>query len=380
MNIDLKQIPSPCYVIEERLLRKNLELINKVQKEAGVKIILALKGFAMFSTFGIVKQYLETCTASSFNEAKLCNEEMKSKAHLYSPVYLENEFDELLKLCSHITFNSLSQWEKFKSKVFLVPQKISCGLRINPEYSEVKTDLYNPCIAGSRLGIRAENLGNKLPGGIDGLHFHSLCENNSYTLENTLKSVEEKFGQLLKQVKWLNMGGGHLMTHKEYNVQHLIDLLKNFKNKYPNLEIILEPGGAVGWQTGYLVATVQDIIDSKGIKVAMLDVSFSAHTPDCLEMPYKPMIHGATDITEGKPTYRMGGITCLAGDYLGDYSFARPLKTGDKIIFDDMIHYTMVKTTTFNGVAHPSIGIWTDDSKFKLVRKFGYEDYKNRLS
>ncbi|MDD5569815.1 MAG: carboxynorspermidine decarboxylase [Bacteroidales bacterium] len=380
MNIDLKQIPSPCYVLEERLLRKNLELINKVQKEAGVKIILALKGFAMFSTFKIVKQYLETCTASSLNEAKLCNQEMKGKAHLYSPVYLENEFDELLKLSSHITFNSLSQWDKFKNKVLANTQKISCGLRINPEYSEVKTDLYNPCIAGSRLGIRAENLGNKLTDGIEGLHFHSLCENNSYTLENTLKSVEEKFSHLLKQAKWLNMGGGHLMTHKEYNVQHLIDLLKDFKNKYPNLEIILEPGGAVGWQTGYLVSTVQDIIESKGIKVAMLDVSFSAHMPDCLEMPYKPMIHGATDAIEGKPTYRMGGVTCLAGDHLGDYSFEKPLKPGDKIVFDDMIHYTMVKTTTFNGVTHPSIGIWTEGNKFKLVRKFGYEDYRNRLS
>jgi carboxynorspermidine decarboxylase len=306
-------------------------------------------------------------------------EEMCCLAHVYAPAYKPEEFKEMMRYSSHITFNSLNQWEQFKPKILANRRKISCGIRINPQYAEVETDMYNPCIAGSRLGVTREALGEKLPTGIDGLHFHTLCENDSHTLERTLAHVEEKFGDLLPQIKWLNMGGGHLMTRKDYDTNHLINLLKNFKNKYPNLEIIMEPGSAIGWQTGYLVSKILDIVDAQGIEVAILDVSFSAHMPDTLEMPYKPKIWGATDEIKGKPTYRMGGMTCLAGDFMGDYSFDNPLKIGDSIVFDDMIHYTMVKTTTFNGVGLPSIGIWKEDESFKLLKKFGFRTYKDRL-
>jgi len=378
--IDFSKIPSPCYVLDERLLRRNLEILKRVQDAAGVNIICALKGFAMFSSFGMVRQYLKGATASSLNEARLCFEEMKSKAHLCAAAYLEHEFDELMNLCDHITFNSLSQWERFKDKIKKHPKKISCAIRINPEYSEIETDLYNPAVPGSRLGATIDKFADKLPEGIEGLHFHTLCENDSYTLERTLKMTEKKFGHLISQCKWINFGGGHLITREDYDVNHLIRILKNFRAKNNNIEVILEPGEAVGWRTGYLVSTVQDIIENKGIQIAMLDVSFSTHMPDCLEMPYKPNIVGATDAIAGKPTYRMGGISCLAGDFMGDYSFEKQLMVGDQIIFEDMIHYTMVKTTTFNGVGLPSIGIWTEQDEFKLVRSFGYEDYKNRLS
>ncbi|OWY24374.1 carboxynorspermidine decarboxylase [Sphingobacteriales bacterium UPWRP_1] len=379
MPINYSVIPSPCYVLEERLLCNNLTLLQQVQQQAGCSIILALKGFAMYSTFGIVKSYLSGATASSLNEARLIAEEMGCKAHTYAPAYLDEEFDQLMQYSSHITFNSLSQWNRFKDRVAQHSTQISCGLRINPQYSEVATDMYNPCIAGSRLGITRNQLPDTLPHGIEGLHFHTLCENDSYTLERTLQAVEERFGGLLHQCKWLNMGGGHLITRKGYNPQHLIQLIQRIKNTY-NVDVILEPGSAIAWQTGVLRSKVLDIVDSQGIQVALLDVSFAAHMPDCLEMPYKPRILGATDAIAGKPTYRMGGMTCLAGDFMGDYSFDQPLHIGDTIVFDDMIHYTMVKTTTFNGVNLPSIGIWQPDDTFKLVRNFGYESYKDRLS
>ena len=379
MPINIAAIPSPCFVLEERLLRRNLERLAYVQQAAGCEIILALKGFAMYRTFPMVRQYLSGATASSLNEARLTFEEMGSLAHTYAPVYKADEFDELLSYSGHITFNSLAQYEQFAERVKRYERPISCGLRINPQYSEVTTDMYNPAIAGSRLGITRDQFGDQLPEGVDGLHFHTLCENNSYTLERTLEAVEAKFGNLLKQIKWLNMGGGHLITHADYDVEHLVGLIKKIKERY-NIKVILEPGAALGWQTGYLVSEVMDLIDSQGIQVAMLDVSFAAHMPDCLEMPYKPKIWGATDAVEGKPTYRMGGTTCLAGDFMGDYSFDAPLKVGDKLVFDDMIHYTMVKTTTFNGVQLPSIGIWREDDTFDLVRRFGYESYKDRLS
>lgn len=379
MRIDVSKIPSPCYVIETGLLKRNLQILQRVQEEAGVSILCAQKGFAMHSVFPIVREYLKGATASSLFEAKLCYEKMQSKAHLCCPVYLDNELDEMLPIASHITFNSLSQYNKLKAKVKDVP--IKKALRINPEYSEIETALYNPARPGSRLGIMQEAMPEQLPEGITGLHFHVLCENDSYTLERTLVHVEEKFGHLIKQCSWINFGGGHHITRKDYDVEHLITLLKSFKKRYSNIkELLLEPGEAIGWQTGYLVSTVQDIIESKGIKVAMLDVSFTAHMPDCLEMPYKPRIIGASDEIEGKPTYRMGGMSCLAGDFMGDYSFDQPLALGSKIVFDDMIHYTMVKTTMFNGVNLPSIGIWHEDDSFELVRSFGYDDYKNRLS
>ncbi len=376
--MDYSKIPSPCFVIDELAFRRNLELIRSVKERAGVEIILAFKAFAMWSTFPIVREYIKYSTASSLAEARLAYEEMGSPAHTYGPAYSDKEFDQIMKYSSHITFNSLTQFEKFYPRTQFF--NISCGIRINPEYSEVETELYNPCAPGSRLGVIAEQLGDKLPEGVEGLHFHTLCESNSMDLEQTLNAVEEKFGHLFSQIKWLNMGGGHLMTKEGYDIEHLIELLQKFKAKYPHLELILEPGSAFAWRTGVLVSTVLDIVENKGVKTAMLDVSFACHMPDCLEMPYKPAIIGARDVEKGHPTYRMGGNSCLSGDYFGSWSFDQNLKTGDKVIFEDMIHYTMVKTTMFNGVSHPSIGIWTKTNEFKLIREFGYEDYKNRLS
>ncbi len=378
MAIDISKVPSPCYVMEERLLRKNLELLKKVQDTSEASIILALKGFSMYAAFPLVKQYLSGATASSLNEARLIFEEMKCKAHVYAPAYKPEEFQELMSYSSHITFNSLNQWNLFKNDIKEYPTKISCGLRINPQYAEVETDMYNPCIVGSRLGITRDALGETLPEGIEGLHSHTLCENDSYTLERTLVHIEEKFGDLLHQVKWLNLGGGHLMTREGYNHEHLIAQLKRLKETY-QIDIILEPGSAIAWQTGYLKSSVLDIVDAQGVDVAILDVSFAAHMPDTLEMPYKPRIWGATDPIEGKPSYRMGGMTCLAGDFKGDYSFDKKLQIGDTIVFDDMIHYTMVKTTTFNGVGLPSIGIWKENDEFQLIKSFGFETYKDRI-
>jgi len=378
--IDYSQLPSPCFVLDEVRFRKNLELIRSVKERAGVEIILAFKAFSMWSVFPIVREYIPYSTASSVAEAQLAFEEMGSRAHTYAPAYTEKEFPSILKYSSHITFNSLNQFERFYPLVQQSPVKVSCGLRINPEFSDVETDLYNPCAPGSRLGIVADLLGEMLPEGVEGLHFHTLCESRSTDLEKTLAVAEEKFGKYFPQIKWLNMGGGHLMTHTEYDVEHLIALLKKFNAKYPHLQLILEPGSAFAWQTGELVSTVVDIVENKGIKTAMLDVSFACHMPDCLEMPYKPAILGATDEVEAKPTYRMGGNSCLSGDFYGNWSFDSELKVGDRIVFLDMIHYTMVKTTMFNGVSHPSLGIWTKENRFKLLREFGYEDYKKRLS
>ena len=370
-------IPSPCYVLEENLLLANLALLKRVQQEAGIEIICALKGFSFYHEFPLVKQYLAGATASSLHEARLAFEEMGVRPHVYSPAYLESEWEELVSYAGHITFNSLNQYNQYKDRA--IAASISCGLRINPEYAEVETEMYNPCIAGSRLGIRRSDLG-ELPEGIEGLHSHTLCENDSFVLERTLAVIEEKFGDLLPQLKWLNLGGGHLITRADYDVNHLIGLLSAFREKYPNLTILLEPGSAVGWQTGFLKSTVLDIVESAGITVAILDVSFAAHMPDTLEMPYKPRIRGANSEPEiGKPTYRFGGMTCLAGDFYGDYSFEKPLAIGDEIILEDMIHYTMVKTTTFNGVNLPSIGKLDPNGRFHLYKKFGYESFKDRL-
>lgn len=378
MAIDFTNIPSPCYVLEEKLLRKNLELINRVQTESGAEIILALKGFSMYKMFPMVKKYLSGATASSLNEARLIFEEMDCLAHTYAPAYKPEEFEELMGYSSHITFNSLNQFQQFKDQVDAFERKISMGLRINPQYAEVSIDMYNPCVVGSRLGITREALGDKLPDGIEGLHSHTMCENDSYVLERTLVHIEEKFGDLLHQVKWLNLGGGHLMTKEGYDHAHLIATIKRMKTSY-NIDIILEPGSAIAWQTGYLRSRVLDIVDAQGVDVAILDISFAAHMPDTLEMPYKPKVWEATDAVEGKPTYRLGGMTCLAGDYMSEYSFEKPLKIGDTVIFDDMIHYTMVKTTTFNGVGLPSIGIWHEDETFELVKSFGFESFKEKI-
>jgi len=377
--IDYNKILSPCYVIDEERFRKNLSLIRHVADESGAEIILAFKSFAMWGVFDILKEYFSGAAASSLHEARLCFEEIGSPAHTYSPVYKEKEFESILKYSSHITFNSLEQFRNFSNIIKIYSKNISPGLRINPEFSEISLEIYNPCSPGSRLGITAEDLSAGLPDGIEGLHFHVLFEADSYAFENLLKVIETKFGRFFGRIKWINMGGGHLMTGQGYNIDHLIRLLKEFRER-TGLHVILEPGSAFAWETGELVATVEDIVVNQGIKTAILDVSFIAHMPDCLEMPYKPKILGATSPVEGKPNYRLGGNSCLSGDFMGEWSFDRELKPGDKIVFLDMIHYTMVKTTTFNGVQHPSIGIWTREGKLRMIKKFSYEDYKNRLS
>lgn len=380
MPIDYLSIPSPCYVLDEERFRRNLSLIKSISDASGAEIILAFKGFAMWSVFHLLREYNITgAAASSLNEARLCYEEIGTPAHTYSPVFKEAEFDKILNYSSHITFNSLSQYRKFIGRISGYPGKISVGLRINPEFSEIGHGIYNPCSPGSRFGVTAKDLSEGLPEGIEGLHFHVLFESDSHALERVLRVVEDKFSWLFNRIRWINMGGGHLVTKKGYDTDHLVRLIKRFREKY-NLHVILEPGSAFAWETGELVATVEDIVENQGIKTAILDVSFTAHMPDCLEMPYKPAILNASEPVPGKPVYRLGGNSCLSGDVLGDWSFENELAPGDRIVFLDMIHYTMVKTTAFNGVRHPSIGIWTTEGKFKLVRSFNYEDYKNRLS
>lgn len=371
------QIPSPCFVLEEKKLENNLKLIRKVADESGAEIILAFKGFAMWSAFDLIREYVAGATASSMHELMLCKEYMKCKAHTYAPAYAPDEIQHILDGSSHITFNSLSQLNQYKA--LALKNDVSIGLRVNPEWSDVETELYNPANSTSRLGMNSDQL-IKLSENVDGLHFHVLCESDSYALENVLENLENRFGHLLHDVKWVNMGGGHLMTREGYDLEHLIALLKNFSEKH-NVKVILEPGSAFAWQTGYLKTTVLDIVERSGIKTAIIDASFTCHMPDCLEMPYRPSIIGAhVDASASEFQYRIGGVSCLAGDYLEEYGFDYKLKIGDTLIFEDMMHYTMVKTTTFNGVKHPSIGTVNADGNFKLVKSFGYEDFKNRLS
>ncbi len=381
MTIDFSKVPTPCYLLEEKLLRKNLRLIQSVKVEAGVDIILAFKGFSMWKAFPIVREYISGAAASGAYEAKLAADEMKTLAHTYSPAFQQSDFSEVLENSSHITFNSLSQLERFLPEVISFPRKISVGIRVNPEFSEVETELYNPCAPGTRLGILADQLGDELPEGVEGFHFHTLCESSALDLEKTLVAFEARFGKYLSRIKWVNMGGGHLMTRNGYDTEKLINILKAFRQRWNNIEVILEPGSAFAWETGVLVAQVVDVVENKGIKTAILNISFTAHMPDCLEMPYKPRIRDAYhEHVDGKPTYRMGGNSCLAGDFIGFWSFDNELNPGDQIIFEDMIHYTMVKSSMFNGVPHPSIGMWGENDKFKLLRKFDYLDYKNRMA
>ena len=375
--IDFTKIPSPCYVLDSELLARNLAVIDRVRRESGAEIIVALKACAMWSIFPELAQHSDGATASSLAEAKLVYDEFGSRAHTYAPVYKAEEFERIMEYSDHITFNSVSQFERFGARAIL--RGISCGLRINPQYSPVETDLYNPCVAGSRLGVTRDELG-ELPSGVEGLHFHVLCESRPEHLRKALEAVEEHFGDLLDKVKWLNCGGGHLMTHKDYDCDELIALLKEFRARHPHLRVILEPGSAFTWRTGYLVSTVEDIVVNGGVHTAMLDVSFACHMPDCLEMPYKPAIIGAHDPSEGEQRWRMGGNSCLAGDYCGDWAFDRELKRGDRVVFEDMIHYTMVKTTMFNGVTHPSIAIADAQGDIKIVKKFDADDFKSRMS
>jgi carboxynorspermidine decarboxylase len=377
MPIDFNKIQTPCYVIDELLLRNNLELIKKVKEAAAVDILVAFKAFSNWGVFPIFKEYGFGASASSINEARLAFEELGVKAHTYSPAFEDKYIADILKYSSHISFNSINQLRKYFN--IASQNGVSIGLRVNPEFSDSPYDIYNPCKPGSRFGITAGQLGDNVPQGVEGFHFHTLFEADSFALERVLAAFLEKFGKFLPRLKWVNMGGGHLITKKDYDIYHLIKILIDFRNQY-DVEIILEPGSAFTYQTGYLVSTILDIVENKGIKTAVIDVSFTCHMPDCLEMPYKPVILGATDEVAGKPTYRMGGISCLAGDFMGNWSFDKELKPGDKIIFDDMIHYTTVKTTMFNGVSHPCLGIWSEKSGFRLIKEFNYQDYKNRLS
>ena len=347
--IDYSLFPSPCYIMEEDLLRKNLQLIKGVADKAGVEIILAFKAFALWKSFPIFREYINHTTASSLYEARLAFEEFGSKAHTYSPAYTQQDFPEIMRCSSHITFNSLTQFARFYPMIEASGQTISCGLRINPEYSEIETELYNPCAPGSRFGLTADQLPDKLPASIEGFHCHCHCESSSYALEHTLQHLIPKFDRWLQQLKWLNLGGGHLMTRKDYDVNHLIGLLQNLRKRYPHLHIILEPGSAFAWQTGVLTSEVVDIVENHGIKTAIVNVSFTCHMPDCLEMPYQPVITGAQMGDGGPYIYKIGGNSCLSGDFLGNWSFDHELQVGERIVFEDMIHYTTVKTTMFNG-------------------------------
>ncbi len=378
--VDFQKVPSPCYVLDEQLLDANLAKIDEVRRRTGAEIIVALKACAMWRIFPELARHSDGATASSAAEARLVFEEYGRPAHTYAPVYTDRDFGEIMRCSDHITFNSVAQYERFGARA--CAQGISCGLRINPQYSPVETDLYNPCVAGSRLGVTAAELG-ELPEGIEGLHFHVLCESRPEHLRRALEAVETHFGRWLDRIAWLNMGGGHLMTHAEYDREELIDLLNGFRARHPRLRLILEPGSAFTWRTGDLVSTVstiEDLVENAGVHTAMLDVSFACHMPDCLEMPYKPAIVGAHDPTEGEPRWRMGGNSCLAGDFCGDWAFERAPRPGDRIVFEDMIHYTMVKTTMFNGVSHPSIAVAHRNGSVEVVREFGYEDYRNRMS
>lgn len=380
MTLLSANIPSPCYVLEEQKLVRNLQLMERVQAESGAEIILALKGFSMWSSFPTVRRYLAGCTASSVWEAELAADTFGKEVHAYSPAYKPSEMKRLLELCNHISFNSVTQLERYQDQA--IAAGVSVGIRINPEQREAETELYDPSAPGSRLGIRAEQLAGIDLSPVKGFHIHNLCECDSYALERTLAAVEKNFGPYLHQLEWINLGGGHLMTRKGYDVEHLITQLKRLNETY-NVDVILEPGSAVAWETGPLVCEVVDIVENQG-NVLILDISATAHMPDVLEMPYRPVLsfkgENGGEAGEKAFTYRIGGNSCLAGDVIPAYSFSQEVQIGDRLLFQDMMHYTMVKTSFFNGVEHPSIGILQQDGNFRLVRKFNYEDFKARLS
>lgn len=363
---------TPIYIIEETKLRRNLQLIADVAAKADIEVILAFKAFALWKTFPIFHEYISSTTASSLSEARLAYEEFGAPAHTYSPAYTDEEFDQIARCSSHLTFNSLSQYERFHQRA----HGVSLGLRINPEYSEVETLLYNPCAPGTRFGLTADRLPEQLPSDISGFHCHCHCESGADVFQRSLAHIEEKFSKWFPQLKWINFGGGHLMTRKDYDVELLVSLMQGFHQRYPWLKVILEPGSAFAWQTGPLVSHVVDIVEDHGIKTAILDVSFTCHMPDCLEMPYYPEVRGAVHGEEG---YRLGGNSCLSGDFMGYWRFDHELEVGEEVIFEDMIHYTTVKTTMFNGITHPALGMLHQDGKFEILREFGYDDYKNRM-
>lgn len=377
------QIKMPAYILEEEKLRRNLSLIKGVADEAGIEIILAFKAFALWKTFPIFREYINSTTASSLSEARLAYEEFGAPAHTFSPAYTDLEIEDIARMSSHLTFNSLSQYSRHHTKALETNSNLKLGVRVNPEYSEVGTDIYNPCAPGTRFGVLASQLPERLPEDISGFHCHCHCESGADVFQRTLVHIEEKFSKWFDQLEWINFGGGHLMTRKDYDIRLLIDILKGFKKRYPNLKVILEPGSAFAWQTGPLVSHVVDIVENKGIKTAILDVSFTCHMPDCLEMPYWPTVRGAETIEgeygKGENIYRLGGNSCLSGDWMQSWKFDHALQIGETVIFEDMIHYTTVKTCTFNGITHPDICLLKKNGELQVLRHFDYQDYKNRM-
>ncbi len=375
--IDFAALPTPCYAVDEVLLQRNLEILAGVQARTGCSILLALKGFSMYETFPLVGQYLKGITASSLHEARLGREHMGKEVHVYAPAFRDDEIDELAALCDHIVFNSFAQWQRFRDRVRRADHPISCGIRVNPGYAEVEHEIYNPCASGSRLGVPAEHFQPDGLEGLDGLHFHALCEQGSDTLQRVAEAFEQRFGSYLHGMRWLNMGGGHHITREGYDVALLERIVGHFQDKY-RVHVYLEPGEAIALNTGFLVTQVLDVVRN-GMDIAILDTSAACHMPDVLEMPYRPQIIGAALPGELPHTYRLGGPTCLAGDVIGDYSFAQPLQPGDRLVFTDMAHYTMVKNNTFNGIGLPAIAVRRLDGELKVLKRFGYEDYKSRL-
>ena len=378
---------TPIYIIEEDRLRRNLSLIRDVARRTDAEWILAFKAFALWKTFPIFREYIRSTTASSLSEARLALEEFGAKAHTYSPAYKDEEFDQIVSCSSHLTFNSLTQYERFHHRA----KECSIGLRVNPEYSEVGTMLYNPCAPGTRFGVTADKLPEQLPADIRGFHCHCHCESGADVFERTLKHIEEKFSRWFPQLEWINFGGGHLVTRQDYDIELLVRLMQDFHARHPHLKVIFEPGSAFAWQTGPLVSSVVDVVEDKGIRTAILDVSFTCHMPDCLEMPYYPDVRGAVHVDENanlhaqasdlkaQTLYRLGGNSCLSGDFMGLWQFDHELQVGEHVVFEDMIHYTTVKTNTFNGITHPSIGMLHSDGSLELLRRFSYEDYRNRM-
>ncbi len=374
----LRQLPSPCWLLEEHLLEQNLMILKDIKDRGGVKILLALKGYALWHSFPLVREYLDGCCASGLYEAKLSHEEFGRETHTYSPAFKAEEIDEIARISHHLVFNSPDQLQRFSSRARAVNPTLSLGLRVNPQYSEAPVELYNPCGLHSRLGTLANAVDEATVEAIEGFHFHALCEQDASALEGVLQAFEEKFGRWLSRLKWVNFGGGHHITREDYDRESLILILNNFKSRYPHLEVYLEPGEAVGWETGPLIATVLDIVKN-GMEIAILDTSAEAHMPDTIIMPYKAQVRGAAEPGEKPYTYRLAGNTCLAGDIMGDYSFDKPLKVGDRILFEDQMHYTMVKATTFNGIPLPALATLHRDGSLSIDRKFDYEDFKRRL-
>lgn len=381
----MSDMKTPYYIIYEDRLRANMEKLSRVAEQAEVKIIMAFKANALWKTFPIIGEYFTASTASSINEMRLSLDYLGNDVHAYCPVYTEETFPQFLENCRHITFNSMSQFNRYKNRIKdwnadHPDRRVSAGLRVNPHCSVIETDIYNPCVPGSRFGENAGAIGEKLPEGLEGIHFHALCESSSYDLEKVLETLEKDYGHLLSQAKWLNMGGGHLITRKDYDTEHLISLMKRLHEKYPNLEIIMEPGSAFTWQTGDLVTEVLDVVEDAGIKTAIIDASFACHMPDCLEMPYRPnILEALPDNEESDNLYRLGGNSCLSGDFMGDWKFRNPLKAGDRLTLLDMNHYTTVKTNMFNGIQHPSIWLQPSEGKPVLLREYTYEDYRDRM-